>query len=1227
MSLRKRYLLTLLVPLALVYVILLAAEGYFLVHSTLESTQEDILKVAGQYADRFDGYFRQASQSADITAQFFSHDSDPTEEEIYSLLNAQVSDTPFIYGAALAVVPGGYRGRKLFAPYVYRKGQALLSMDIGKDGYDYTDGSWSWWSVPQMTEKPAWTEPYLDKGAGNVVMSTYSAPIFRGGKFWGVATVDVELTGLRKAVASIMPEHVRFIMVTPSGQLVYHADEKWLGRSVFELIKDEKRPDSEVRKIVDRLKAGESGVVILPRGDKKQIVSYTPVQSTGWGFIAGLDEDVALESVRRHLYRLLFEALGVLLVITFVTVLATGRLVEPIEALRRATERMAQGDRDLTLPVNSRDELGALARSFELMADRVEERENCIRQLESARFQTLVKNIPGVTFRYADDLNKTMDFVSKPIEELTGYPPESFIGDSELDYHDIVLPEDVEAREQSIREAVKTGQPWEIEYRIRRKDGSQRWVYECGRAIKEEDGKVWLDGIMLDHTSRKEMEDELLTAREDADAANTAKSVFLANMSHEIRTPMNAVIGLSHLALQTELSSRQRDYLTKIQGAANNLLGIINDILDFSKIEAGKLEIEEIDFRVDQVLENVSSILAPKSSEKGLELLITRDSDIPPVLVGDPLRLGQILINLAGNAIKFTEKGEVMIRVDSEGEERLRFTIKDTGIGMTEEQVGRLFQSFSQADTSTTRRYGGTGLGLAICKRLVEMMGGEIQVESEPGRGSTFSFTVAVKPSANEFTRSFQPGPELRGMRVLLVDDNATARQVLEELMEAFSFRCHSVSSGKEALQELESAAEDDPYSLVLMDWRMPGMDGLETSRLIRESKVCSPRIIMVTSYGREEVRMQADKAGLDGFLMKPVTPSLLFDSIMSATGTLSHGEPAKAEVAKVPRFGGARVLVAEDNEINQQVARELLTQVELDVTVVSNGREALQAVESGEFQLILMDVDMPVMDGIAATKELRANGCELPILAMTAHAMAEAKERTLEAGMNAHITKPINPKRLYQTLQLFLESTPGELVREEGSNSEVLLQGLEVEQGLERVGGNESLYFKLLRDFCRDYSAVVSELESADAQEARGLAHTVRGVSANLGIVDVSAAAARVEDAARGGQDFRAHLPALQDSLDAIIPQIQFLPASSDEAKREQLSQEQVCETLTRCVQMAQEGSIMVEEELLTLEPDLRARGLAEIYSQAMRCVENFEFDQAGKLLQELLSEVNNGQ
>jgi signal transduction histidine kinase/DNA-binding response OmpR family regulator/HAMP domain-containing protein len=649
---------------------------------------------------------------------------------------------------------------------------------------------------------------------------------------------------------------------------------------------------------------------------------------------------------------------------------------------------------------------------------------------------------------------------------------------------------------------------------------------------------------------------ELAIAKEKAEAATEMKSMFLANMSHEIRTPMNAIIGLSHLALKTPLNAKQRDYVSKVHNAGTSLLAIINDILDFSKIEAGKLDMESTEFRIDEVLSSVTTLTAQKAHEKGLEFLADVASTIPPHLLGDPLRLGQILTNLVNNAVKFTERGEIRLRIEllerTGDKVQLKLSVRDTGIGMTPEQSGKLFQAFTQADMSTTRKHGGTGLGLTISRRLVELMGGRIWIESQAGVGSTFLFTVWLGLGTAKGQGKVLP-EQLAKLRVLVVDDNSAAREILAEALAGVTAPVEVASSGAEALAAVKQHDASAPFDLLLMDWRMPGMDGLQATRKIKEDANLrkQPMIVMVTAFGREEVREEAERLGIDAFLLKPVTKSMLVDTLVTLFAPAA-GETAQAAAddPHAARLAGARILLAEDNEINQQIAVELLEGVGARVTVANNGREAVERLlrEPDAYDLVLMDLQMPEMGGYEATAKIRSEAriAKLPIIAMTAHATLEEKQRCLDAGMNDHVSKPIDPNALYETVGRFYSATAGKTAPQgvahkspAGDMDIPVVEGLDAAEGLLRVAGNRKLYLKLLRQFSVQQeeapAQIAAQLKSGDRPAAERTAHTVKGVAANLGAKAVQSAAGELEKALHGNAE-AVRLESLRQQFAAVL-------------------------------------------------------------------------------------------
>ncbi|WP_200193124.1 PAS domain S-box protein [Halorhodospira abdelmalekii] len=765
-------------------------------------------------------------------------------------------------------------------------------------------------------------------------------------------------------------------------------------------------------------------------------------------------------------------------------------------------------------------------------------------------------------------------------------------------------------------------------------------------------------GVQNDVTERKQQQEALELARTEAERASRSKSEFLANMSHEIRTPMNAVIGLSQLLAQTRLDERQRDQVRKIYQSSRMLLGILNDVLDFSKIEAGRLELESREFKLHEVVEQMATLFGEKAHFKGLELLYDIPPNLPRTLIGDSLRLAQVLGNLLSNAIKFTGNGgtvEFGIReiappadthVDTHGDDRsneratLRFHIRDTGIGMSEEQLARLFRPFSQADTSTTRQYGGTGLGLVISRRLVEKMGGRLDVETTLGKGSTFSFTLLLPlgPNHGEAITC----PDTQGRRVLIVDDQASARQITRELLHHCHYITEEAASGETAIERIIAAERrGEPFDFILLDWMMPGgMDGGETceaiERLHRSGELTQTRspILMVSAYAREELDMP--ESLITGYLAKPLTASALYDALVHAEGgsTVDRSLPA----VQVPDLSGQRLLLVEDNAINQEVAQLLLEQTGATLRLAANGVEAIEAVRAESPGLILMDLQMPVMDGFEATRTLRAEGYGGPIIALSAAVMDDDRRRAFEAGVDAHLGKPIESEELYATLAAHLtvtdSATTGATVAAEPTEKPAAatlpakLAGFDLTRGRRQLSGDNAVYTRLLRRFRdsleSDYAPLVEHLRAGRDEEARRIAHSLKGVAGTLAATTLQQLAEKIDAALKRDQ------PVTADTIDALEHALAeahqtlstFVPDEEEADEGEAADQGgslEAVETLRRQL----EASEWIEDSTLRAAIGyLRSRNLESDLLRAQ--VERMDFDQALQSLEQLLQDGN---
>ncbi|MGH9431984.1 MAG: response regulator, partial [Terriglobia bacterium] len=767
--------------------------------------------------------------------------------------------------------------------------------------------------------------------------------------------------------------------------------------------------------------------------------------------------------------------------------------------------------------------------------------EEALRQSEEKYRQLFERNLAGV---YRTTLDGTILDVNDACARIFG-----FASREEILSHPVTTMYPSEADREAFLGMMKEQRSVaNFESQLRKVDGSPVWVLENASLTERGNGEWVVEGTMIDITERKKAERDIVKAKEAAEMANRAKSEFLANMSHEIRTPMNGILGMTELALQTRLDGEQREYLSLVKSSADSLLVVINDILDFSKIEAGKLDLDPIEFNLRETLNDTLKTMAVRANAKGLELIGEVRPEVPSTVVGDPIRIRQILLNLLANALKFTEQGEIALVAGIQGRDDssvlIHFSVRDTGIGIPREKQRLIFEAFSQADSSTTRRYGGTGLGLTISSRLVQMMGGKIWVESEPGQGSTFHFTARFEPGREEPPSDIVPRESInfRHLRVLVVDDNTTNRKVLEDTLRQWGAQVQVECSAALAFRTLQKEHDQgNRFDVVLTDANMPDMDGLELAQLIRrDRRAARTRIVLLTSGAPHGDAGRYRNMGISACLTKPVSQVDLREALLeSARAPLQTESNKPAGASPYPQeasgaesalqqqqpgqpHGKLRILVAEDNAVNQALASRYLRKLGHEPTVVSNGREAIEAVIKSHFHLVLMDVQMPEMDGFEATAAIREwegkHGGHLPIVAMTAHAMKGDRQRCLEAGMDEYLTKPVERQTLDEAIcAVTNKDHRQDVVRRPEDDS------MDLQEMLVLFDGDEELLAEVAGLFLDMYPQQSKDIRAAiargDSRTLERTAHSLKGAAANFGAQEAASCALRLEQMGREGQ------------------------------------------------------------------------------------------------------------
>ncbi|MFK5854736.1 MAG: response regulator [Bacteroidota bacterium] len=1108
---------------------------YLRISENTEKTHIDHLQdVVFSYVEFLDMTLEKISTNINKDVLFLEQTNSNTVEELLKITTDNLSIDSIIFGSGIIFDKYKYQdNRELAFFYSYKDNNKIIEVEVDdfpdKNHFDYFREKPDWWRIPADRHISGWTKPYFDSLVGHTSMVTYYQPFFFDDVFAGIVTIDISLDRmadwLKKNEKKIEKDFdPTTYLISFDSTIIYTDAFGRIGLNVFDSTNNYRQiyeTDGVISVINDAI-AGKTTHKIIKsiKGNKSNIAFNTPLHNTKWTAVAVIPYKIVSDKVIKTAGRAVALIFSFVIFIVIVVILMTNYITKPIIRLSQSSLKIAEGEYETEIRIKSRDEIGVLANNFKLMTTQLQKREKDINEANT-KYEIIFDNSP-IGILYLDDKLTIISYNKKFMEIIGSDIKDDLIGKN------INVIKTSKDQKDILQDAVNTGN---------NKSYIAESLYNLGVFIKININPI-VDSvndnlgtiITVEDVTEQNKNTDLKIKTEAALKASESKSLFLANMSHEIRTPMNAIIGLSYLMENTELNSKQDNYLKKINSSAKMLLGIINDILDFSKIEAGKLTLEYARFNLEQMLIDVNNIFSYTAAQKGLEFILFINPDIPKEIKGDELRLKQIIINLLSNAIKFTHEGEIEVSIKVKGKTkkniRLEFKVRDTGIGMTEEQRSKVFGAFSQADESTTRKYGGTGLGLSISKHLVEMMDGRIDLTSTPNVGTTFYFDANLVQVEQENQLQFTPTPDLEGTRVLVCDDNATARLVVSTILKSFSFKPEEFDNGTSLVEKLELPGEEK-YDLLILDWQMPEIDGIEVAKRINNSNSIKhkPKVILLTAYSETNFD-EMDLTGIDTVIYKPVTNSVLFDTIMNVYGKdvpKRHKQMSEVDLNtnKLNDYAGANVLLVEDNEINQEVATELLESMGLNVEIASNGKIATEKVlesNPSKFNLVFMDLQMPVMDGYTATKTIISNKdyVNLPIVAMTADVMEGVKEKCIEVGMKDFVSKPINPAEVVKAIVNWAVkpakratiNTKQSVIKDKKEIEKEIdipdIPGLNIESALGRMNNKKKLYLSILEKFYINNQNFISEikatLEKGDYETSQRLIHTLKGVSGNIG-------------------------------------------------------------------------------------------------------------------------------